>query len=157
MVDIARDALSSCRGCDMRSAAPLHHSNRHRIVRALRPKVQCPKKRAAIPFHDQQVVGELCAKIVTGQSKTGERLVELDLAQTFGVSRGPIRDAIRIFEGPRLVELLPRRGAYVRPLSLKPIADLLISASRCRCWPCGQWRQRRSKGVSKRSPAAARN
>lgn len=48
----------------------------------------------------------------------------MDLAQRFGVSRGPIREAIRILERRRLVELNPRRGAYVRPLSLKSVADL---------------------------------
>ncbi|WP_458761355.1 GntR family transcriptional regulator [Afipia sp. TerB] len=72
----------------------------------------------------EQVAEELGAEIVAGRRKAGERLVELDLAQSFGVSRGPIREAIRILERRRLVELLPRRGAYVRPLSLKSIADL---------------------------------
>jgi DNA-binding GntR family transcriptional regulator len=51
-------------------------------------------------------------------------LVELDLARDFGVSRGPIREAIRILERRRLVELRPRRGAYIKPLSLKSVADL---------------------------------
>ena len=72
----------------------------------------------------EQVAEELGAEIIAGRRKAGERLVELDLAQDFGVSRGPIREAIRILERRRLVELLPRRGAYVRPLSLKSIADL---------------------------------
>lgn len=71
-----------------------------------------------------QIAEELGAEIVAGRRKAGERLVELDLARDFGVSRGPIREAIRILEHRRLVELLPRRGAYVRPLSLKSIADL---------------------------------
>lgn len=72
----------------------------------------------------EQLAEELGADIVAGRRKPGERLVELDLAQRFGVSRGPIREAIRILERRRLVELLPRRGAYVRPTSLKSIADL---------------------------------
>jgi DNA-binding GntR family transcriptional regulator len=72
----------------------------------------------------EQLAEELGADIVAGRRKPGERLVELDLAQRFGVSRGPIREAIRILERRRLVELLPRRGAYVRPMSLKSIADL---------------------------------
>lgn len=72
----------------------------------------------------EQVAEELGAEIVSGRRKSGERLVELDLAKSFGVSRGPIREAIRILERRRLVEVLPRRGAYVRPLSLKSVADL---------------------------------
>lgn len=71
-----------------------------------------------------QVAEELGAEIVSGRRKAGARLVELDLAQEFGVSRGPIREAIRILERRRLVELLPRRGAYIKPVSLKSVADL---------------------------------
>lgn len=71
-----------------------------------------------------QVAEELGAEIVSGRRKAGERLVELDLARDFGVSRGPIREAIRILERRRLVEVRPRRGAYIRPLSLKSVADL---------------------------------
>jgi DNA-binding GntR family transcriptional regulator len=71
-----------------------------------------------------QVAQELGAEIVSGRRKAGERLVELDLARDFGVSRGPIREAIRILERRRLVDVFPRRGAYVRPLSLKSVADL---------------------------------
>lgn len=71
-----------------------------------------------------QVAEELGAEIVSGRRKAGERLVELDLARDFGVSRGPIREAIRILERRRLVDIFPRRGAYIRPLSLKSVADL---------------------------------
>lgn len=71
-----------------------------------------------------QVAEELGAEIVSGRRKAGERLVELDLARDFGVSRGPIREAIRILQRRRLVELRPRRGAYIKPLSLKSVADL---------------------------------
>ena len=72
----------------------------------------------------EQLAEELGADIVAGRRKAGERLIELELAQTFGVSRGPVREALRILERRRMVDLLPRRGAYVRPLSLKSIADL---------------------------------
>ena len=72
----------------------------------------------------EQVAEELGAEIVAGRRKAGERLFELELAQCFGSSRGPVREAIRILERRRLIDLLPRRGAYVRPLSLKSIADL---------------------------------
>ncbi len=72
----------------------------------------------------EQLAEELGADIVAGRRKAGERLIELDLAKNFGVSRGPVREALRILERRRMVDLLPRRGAYVRPLSLKSIADL---------------------------------
>lgn len=82
------------------------------------------EKRFAPRALPDQVAEELGAEIVAGRRKAGDRLVELDLARDFGVSRGPIREAIRILERRRLVEVRPRRGAYVRPLSLKSVADL---------------------------------
>lgn len=72
----------------------------------------------------EQLAGEIGTDIVAGRRKAGERLIEQDLARTFGVSRGPVREALRILERRRMVDLLPRRGAYVRSLSLKSIADL---------------------------------
>jgi DNA-binding GntR family transcriptional regulator len=82
------------------------------------------EKRFAPRALPDQVAEELGAEIVAGRRKAGERLIELDLARDFGVSRGPIREAIRILERRRLVEVRPRRGAYVRPLSLKSVTDL---------------------------------
>jgi len=72
----------------------------------------------------EQVAEELGAEIIAGRRKSGDRLIEVELAQRFGVSRGPIREAIRMLERRRLVDFNPRRGAYVRALSLKSIADL---------------------------------
>ncbi|OPF91833.1 hypothetical protein I8G32_01477 [Rhodopseudomonas palustris] len=83
-----------------------------------------PVGRFSLRTLPDQIAEELGADIVSGRRKAGERLVELDLARDFGVSRGPIREAIRILERRRLVELNPRRGAYVKPLSLKSVADL---------------------------------
>jgi DNA-binding FadR family transcriptional regulator len=51
-----------------------------------------------------------------------ELLVELDLAREFGVSHGPIREAIRILRRRRLVNVRPRRGAYIRTLVADPPA-----------------------------------
>lgn len=72
----------------------------------------------------EQVANQLGLAIVNGQLKSGHRLIESDLATKFGISRGPIREAIRILQRRRLVDLQPRRGAYVRAISLKSIADL---------------------------------
>ena len=94
----------------------------------LRKPSTCPEddqaKRFAPRTLPDQVAEELGAEIVSGRRKAGDRLVELDLARDFGVSRGPIREAIRILERRRLVDVRPRRGAYIRPLSLKSVADL---------------------------------
>jgi DNA-binding GntR family transcriptional regulator len=88
------------------------------------PATPEPERRFAPRTIPEQIAEELGADIVAGRRKAGQRLVELDLARDFGVSRGPIREAIRILERRRLVDMQPRRGAYVRALSLKSIGDL---------------------------------
>jgi len=54
-----------------------------------------------------------------GELKRGERLMEIRLAEMLGVSRTPIREAIRKLELEGLVVMLPRKGAYVADISKK--------------------------------------
>lgn len=63
--------------------------------------------------------------IITGELKPGERLMEVKLADKMGVSRTPVREAIRMLELEGLVDMLPRKGAHVAELSVKDIMDVL--------------------------------
>lgn len=63
--------------------------------------------------------------ILTNNLKPGERLLENKLAEELGVSRTPVREALRMLELEGLVELLPRKGAQVLEISKKDIADIL--------------------------------
>ncbi len=63
--------------------------------------------------------------IVEGKLKPGQRLMEVQLAEQLGVSRTPVREAIRKLELEGLVVMLPRKGAYVADMSLKDIIDVL--------------------------------
>jgi DNA-binding GntR family transcriptional regulator len=71
---------------------------------------------AVPPLHDR-VVAELRRAIVGRRYKPGERLVEGKLADELGVSRMPVREAIRALASEGLVELTARRGAAVAQLS----------------------------------------
>ncbi|MGR3415941.1 GntR family transcriptional regulator [Pseudooceanicola nanhaiensis] len=62
--------------------------------------------------------------IVEGRLAPGDRVGEEKLAEMYRVSRGPVREAIRILEKRRLVDIIPRRGAFVRAITLDSIADL---------------------------------
>ena len=62
--------------------------------------------------------------IINGQLPPNERLMEIQLAEEMGVSRTPVREAIRKLELEGLVIMIPRKGAYVAGLSLKDIADV---------------------------------
>ena len=63
--------------------------------------------------------------IVEGRLKPGQRLMEVQLAEQLGVSRTPVREAIRKLELEGLVVMLPRKGAYVANMSLKDLKDVL--------------------------------
>lgn len=63
--------------------------------------------------------------IVEGSLKPGQRLMEVQLAEQLGVSRTPVREAIRKLELEGFVIMLPRKGAYVADMSVKDIIDVL--------------------------------
>ena len=60
-----------------------------------------------------QVLAELRRRIIAADYRPGERLTEDRLAEDFGVSRNPVREALRVVEAEGFVELQPRRGAVV--------------------------------------------
>lgn len=64
-------------------------------------------------------------QILSGCYEPGERLVERRLAEDLGLSRSPIREALRSLSRDGLVTILPHRGAYVSDISDHYIADLL--------------------------------
>jgi DNA-binding GntR family transcriptional regulator len=62
--------------------------------------------------------------IISGMLRPSERLMEIQLAEEMGVSRTPVREAIRKLELEGLVVMIPRKGAYVAGMSIKDIADV---------------------------------
>lgn len=62
--------------------------------------------------------------IIKGVYRNGERLVEPKLAKNLGISRTPIREALRQLEGEGFIEIVPRRGAVVKELTIKDIDNL---------------------------------
>lgn len=79
---------------------------------------------AYLPLRDV-VFNTLREAILRGNLKPGERLMELQLADMLGVSRTPIREAIRMLEQEGLAITIPRRGAEVAKISLKDMEDFL--------------------------------
>jgi DNA-binding GntR family transcriptional regulator len=65
------------------------------------------------------------AAIISGQLEPGSRLSEQGLAASLGVSRGPLREAIRRLEGRKLLERTPNIGVRVAALSLKDLNEVL--------------------------------
>lgn len=77
-----------------------------------------------LPLRDV-VFNTLRQAILTGELKPGERLMEIHLANRLGVSRTPIREAIRKLELEGLVTMIPRRGAEVAEITEKSLQDVL--------------------------------
>ena len=79
---------------------------------------------AYLPLRDV-VFNTLREAILKGELKPGERLMELQLAATLGVSRTPIREAIRMLEQEGLAVTIPRKGAEVAKMTEKDMEDVL--------------------------------
>jgi len=72
----------------------------------------------------QQIAAQIGSQIVQGTFAPGAPLPEQDLSSALSVSRGPIREALRILEREGLVRILSRRGAHVTRLSIGEVRDL---------------------------------
>lgn len=83
-----------------------------------------------IPFEHKQlwqsIADQLRDEILDGRLPAGARLPETDLAERFGVSRGPIRDALRELARVGLVEDLPRRGTFVCRLTEEDLTEVYV-------------------------------
>lgn len=77
-----------------------------------------------LPLRDV-VFNTLRQAILKGELEPGERLMEIQLAERLGVSRTPIREAIRKLELEGLVRMMPRRGAVVAEITLQDLEDVL--------------------------------
>ena len=82
----------------------------------------------------------VCSWIITGVLKPGEKIVDSELAKRFNVSRTPVREAIQILEGQKLVYVVPGRATVVADIDpadiekcYRPLADLEALAAELAC------------------------
>jgi len=81
---------------------------------------QGPVRGATVDY----VMQHLREGIVEGRYAPGQRLIEADLTRELGVSRGPLREALRRLSADNLLEIVPNRGAVVRRLSMREMLEL---------------------------------
>lgn len=72
----------------------------------------------------EQIAAQLSERIVTGVYPPGQRILEQAIAAEFAVSRGPVREALRLLERDGLVTILPRRGAQITNLSTAEVKEI---------------------------------
>jgi GntR family transcriptional regulator, trigonelline degradation regulator len=94
---------------------------RSRPERTTLPRGLRPATTSSMVDH---IVDELRKTIVSGELPPNSRLVELDLAERFGVSRGPIREALSTLQLLGLVTLRPNRGAVVRAIGPEDVLEV---------------------------------
>jgi len=71
----------------------------------------------------EEVSRTLSEAILEGVYKGGEKLIESELKEQFGISRSPIREAFRDLEKKGLVEILPRKGTFVKKITRRDIEE----------------------------------
>jgi DNA-binding GntR family transcriptional regulator len=71
-----------------------------------------------------QIKEVLLARILEGEYAPGQRIVELQVAGEFGVSQAPVREALRELEALRLIVSEPHRGARVREVTTRELAEV---------------------------------
>ena len=72
----------------------------------------------------EQIAARLAERITAGTYTPGRRVLEQEVSAEFGVSRGPVREALRLLEKDGLVTILPRRGAQVTRLSIAEVREI---------------------------------
>lgn len=92
---------------------------------AASPPPDPPARLGQHPRLVELVAAELRRLILTGHWPQGHRLVEVKVAEQLGVSRNPVREAIRSLQAEGFVEVEPRRGARVAVLDADEVAHLL--------------------------------
>ncbi|HXV09529.1 MAG TPA: GntR family transcriptional regulator [Burkholderiales bacterium] len=86
-----------------------------------------PEARAAAPLTrslPEQIAAQVSRRIASGAYGPGQRILEQAIAAEFAVSRGPVREALRLLEKDGLVTILPRRGAQVTSLSVDEVREI---------------------------------
>ncbi len=86
---------------------------------------------AQLPSVIDQAVGRLRKMIMLGELRPGQKLVEADLCRDLAVSRASIREALRIMEKERLIELIPNRGALRRQARMEGNRGTSTMSGRC--------------------------
>jgi DNA-binding GntR family transcriptional regulator len=103
------------------TTAPRTQWNTAEAVPLVAVALAAPRSLRTLP---EQIADQIYEAIVRGDYQPGERIREEALAESFGVSRGPVREALRILERDSVVRVLPNRGAHVTQLSAKEVNDI---------------------------------
>jgi len=111
---------SKSKGASVRSASTDDRATEGDPIK-LTDRFAAVRRPASLP---EQIAEQVSQRILAGELQAGDRIQEQELSEGFGVSRGPIREALRILEKDGVIRILPNRGAHVTALSLKEVREI---------------------------------
>jgi DNA-binding GntR family transcriptional regulator len=85
---------------------------------------QVTQQSGAAPNMHDRVIAEMRRRIISGELAAGVNLSEVALAESFGVSRTPVREALKRLQSEGLVTIRPRVGTFVTTPSRREITEL---------------------------------
>lgn len=74
--------------------------------------------------YTSKVYNGLIEEIIEGTLKGGDRLCDADIAQKYGVSRTPVREAVLLLEKDGFIETIGRKGVFVKTMSIQSVKDI---------------------------------
>jgi DNA-binding GntR family transcriptional regulator len=87
-----------------------------------------------VPGLTKSLIDHLRGKIIRGELAPGERINEAQIASDLGVSRSPLREALRVLENERLVASIPRKGSSVTDVSAKDLDEIYQMREMIECY-----------------------
>jgi DNA-binding GntR family transcriptional regulator len=103
------------------------------LAKSIDKAISRPRGAPPLRTLPEQIAAKLGLAIAEGTIQPGERLLELEIAAAYGVSRAPVREAIRLLAKRGLAEFFPRRGAYVMELTIDRLIDLFNTRTVLQC------------------------
>ena len=82
----------------------------------------------------ESVVQSLRTQIIIGDLTPGQKLNELELSSSLGISRPPLREAFRVLENEHLIVSIPRKGTHVSDLSIKDLKEVFQARVMIECY-----------------------
>lgn len=95
----------------------------------LKKRLDGARKQVTFNALHAQALGTLREMIVTGELKAGERIAEATVCDLLGISRTPLREALKLLAAEGLVELRPNRGATITPMRAAEMTALFEAVS----------------------------
>jgi DNA-binding GntR family transcriptional regulator len=108
--------------------AAAHAANGELAEKQTEPVEEAPLPIRRRPLHDE-ATERIRDMIVEGRLAAGEWINETELCRQLQISRTPLREALKVLSTEGMVELVPRRGAYVAQLSTRELVDLFEALS----------------------------